>query len=241
MSFQAVVGAAQLLVRVVVLPVSTFTLRSFRKASCRASQPALQGCCKASFGVVCECQRKRPQFARCLTFRLFSQVADDDFDLVKLAHLRRNTWEGLQQPAASVTDNALYHNAFFLQHHDLLPVERNRFVLDFEHRQRPLANGVIQHHDAPFAAKIGGAHDEVNRRLRGRAGRLRGRFGEMTADGFEAAPMLLRKLPGGLLANAVKLPESVGVKFAAAAETLVAGGAFVALFAITGTILLDLF
>ncbi|EHM54878.1 hypothetical protein HMPREF9080_01108, partial [Cardiobacterium valvarum F0432] len=33
----------------------------------------------------------------------------------------------------------------------------------------------------------------------------------------------------------------VRVKSAAAAETLVAGGAFVALFAITGTVLLDLF
>ena len=53
--------------------------------------------------------------------------------------------------------------------------------------------------------------------------------------------MLLCKLRGGLFAVAVKLPKGAGVKSAAAAETLVAGGAFVALFAITGTVLLDLF
>ena len=53
--------------------------------------------------------------------------------------------------------------------------------------------------------------------------------------------MLLCKLCGGLLAIAVKLPEGVRVKSAAAAETLVASGTFVALFAITGTVLLDLF
>ena len=52
---------------------------------------------------------------------------------------------------------------------------------------------------------------------------------------------LLCKLCGGLLAVAVKLPEGVRVKSAAAAETLVASGTFVALFAITGTVLLDLF
>nr|WP_172633752.1 hypothetical protein [Cardiobacterium valvarum] len=53
--------------------------------------------------------------------------------------------------------------------------------------------------------------------------------------------MLLCQLCGGLFAIAVKLPEGVGIKSTAAAETLVAGGAFVALFAITGTVLLDLF
>ena len=53
--------------------------------------------------------------------------------------------------------------------------------------------------------------------------------------------MLLCKLCGALLAVAVKLPEGVRVKSAAAAETLVASGAFVALFAITGTVFLDLF
>ena len=41
--------------------------------------------------------------------------------------------------------------------------------------------------------------------------------------------------------HVLKLPEGVRVKSAAAAETLVASGTFVALFAITGTVLLDLF
>ena len=62
----------------------------------------------------------------------------------------------------------------------------------------------------------------------------------MAADGFEAASMLPGKLCSGLFAIAVKLPESVRVKSAAAVEALVAGSAFVALFAITGTVLLDL-
>ena len=53
--------------------------------------------------------------------------------------------------------------------------------------------------------------------------------------------MLLCKLCGALPAVTIKLPEGVRVKSAAAAETLVAGGAFVALFAITSTVLLDLF
>ena len=80
-----------------------------------------------------------------------------------------------------------------------------------------------------------------NCRLRGHAGRFRDCFGKMAADSFEAASMLLCKLCGGLLAVAVKLPEGVRFKSAAAAETLVASGTFVALFAITGTVLLDLF
>ena len=35
--------------------------------------------------------------------------------------------------AAPVIDNALYQNAFFLRHHNLLSVEGNFLVLDFEH------------------------------------------------------------------------------------------------------------
>ena len=70
-------------------------------------------------------------------------------------------------------------------------------------------------------------------------------FGEVAADAFDAASVLRGKLCGGLLAVAVKLPEGVRLKSAAAAaaaaETLVASGTFVALFAITGTVLLDLF
>ena len=133
------------------------------------------------------------------------------------------------------------HNASFLQRCDLLSVALNRLALDFEHRQRPLAERVIQHHDAPFPPEVGSIHDEVNCRLRGHAGRFRDCFGKIAADSFEAASMLLCKLCGGLLAFAVKLPEDVRVKSAAAAETLVASSAFVALFAITGTVLLDLF
>ena len=94
MPFQAVVGAAQLLMRIV--RSACFCIHAaFIQEGFVPRHLALQSCCKTGFGVVRECQRKRPQLACCLAFRLFSQVADDDFDLVKLAHLRRNTWEGL--------------------------------------------------------------------------------------------------------------------------------------------------
>ena len=240
MPLQAMVGAAQLLMRIV--RSACFCIHAaFIQEGFVPHQPVMQALDKAVFAATRQRQRKRPQLACRLTFRLFGQVADDDLDLVKLAHLHQNTGEGLQQPAASVADNALYHNASFLQRCDLLSVALNRLVLDFEHRQRPLADRVIQHHDAPFSAEIGGVHDEVNCRLRGHAGRFRDCFGKMAADSFEAASMLLCKLCGGLLAVAVKLPEGVRVKSAAAAETLVASGTFVALFAITGTVLLDLF
>ena len=117
-------------------------------------QPVMQVRGKAVFGAVRECQRKCPQLACCPAFRLFSQVANDDFDPVKPAHLHRDAGESLQQPAAPVADNALYQNDFFLQCRALLPVAFNRLVLDFEHRRHPLADGVIQHHDAPFPPEV---------------------------------------------------------------------------------------
>ncbi|MFC0035581.1 hypothetical protein ACFFOT_08045 [Cardiobacterium valvarum] len=71
---------------------------------------------------------------------------------------------------------------------------------------------------------------------------LRGCFGEVTTDGFDAASVLPGKLCGGLLAfTVVLLPKDVGIWRLPAAETLVTGHASVALFAILGAIFPDLF
>ena len=90
-----------------------------------------------------------------------------------------------------------------------MSVALNRLVLDFEHRQRPLADRVIQHHDAPFSAEIGGVHDEVHGCLWQRAIGLCSSFGKVTADGFEAASVLRGKLCGVLPAFAVALPKGI--------------------------------
>ena len=165
-------------------------------------------------------------------------MAHDDFDLVKLAHLYGYIRENAQQTAFAVTDNALYHNTFLSQCSDLLRVDRVGFPLDCHHSQGSLAASVVENHDTPLAAEIGGIHGGC---LWQRAIGLCSGFGEVAADAFDAASVLRGKLCGGLLAVAVKLPEGVRLKSAAAAETLVASGTFVALFAITGTVLLDLF
>ena len=129
-------------------------------------------------------------------------MAHDDFYLVKLAHLHGYIQERTQQTAFAIADNALYHNVSFLQRCDLLSVALNRLVLDFEHRQRSLADRVIQHHDAPFSAEIGSVHG-VHGCLWQRAFDLCCSFGKVTADGFEAASVLRGKLCSALLAFAV--------------------------------------
>ena len=132
--------------------------------------------------------------------------------MVKLAHLHGYIQERTQQAAFAIADNALYHNASFLQRCDLLSVALNRLVLDFEHRQRPLTDRVIQHHDAPFSPEAGSIHDEVNRRLWQRAFSLCSSFGKVRADDFEAASVLPSRLCGALLAFAVALPKGVGIE-----------------------------
>ena len=134
------------------------------------------------------------------------------------------------------------HNAFFLQRCNFLPVERDLLAFDLKYRQRPLADSLVQRHDAPFSPEVGGVHDEVDRRLRGCVGRFGDGLGEMAADGFRTASILLCKLCGSLFAVAVKLPKGVGVKpVVAAAETLVAGGASITLLTALAAISSDLF
>ena len=91
----------------------------------------------------------------CQAFWLSGQVAHDDFDLVKLAHLHGNVRKRVQQAAFAVADNALYHNTFFSQRRDRLRVERVGFPLNCHNHQGALAASVVEDHDAPFSAEIG--------------------------------------------------------------------------------------
>ena len=91
-------------------------------------------------------------------------------------------------------------------------------------------------------AQIGGVDGEVNRCLWQHAIGLRGCFAEVTADGFDAASMLLCKLCGALLAFAVTLPKGVGIKALAPYKLALTGAAMVLLFpVITMPVFLDLF
>ena len=100
---------------------------------------------------------------------------------------------------------------FFLQRSDFLCVGRVGFPLNCHDRQGALAASVVENHDAPFSAEIGGVHDEVHGCLWQRAIGLCSGFGKVTTDGFEAASVLRGKLCGTLLALAVALPKGVGV------------------------------
>ena len=89
---------------------------------------------------------------------------------------------------------------------------------------------------------IGGIHDAIHRRLWPRAIGLCGGLVEVTADGFDAASMLLGQLFGGLFAFAVALPKGVGVKASSPYELPLTADAAVLLFTVvTAPVFLDLF
>ena len=204
--------------------------------------PALERRFKRRLSGFRQGQRQGPQRLCCWAFRLSGQVAHDDFDLVKLAHLHGNVRKRAQQAAFAVTDNALYHNTFLSQCSDRLRVERIGFPLDCRHCQGSLAASVVENHDAPFSTEIGGVHDEVNRRLWQRTFALCSGFGEVATDGFEAASVLRGKLWGALLAFAVALPKGVGIKALAPYELALTGAAMVLLFpVVTMPVFLNLF
>ena len=136
----------------------------------------------------------------------------------------------------------MYHNTFLSQCSDRLRVERIGFPLNCHDRQGALAASVVENHDAPFSAEIGGVHDEVHGCLWQRAIGLCSSFGKVTADGFEAASVLPSKLCGALLAFAVALPKGVGIKALAPYELALTGAAMVLLFpVVTMSVFLDLF
>ena len=80
---------------------------------------------------------------------------------MKLAQLRGNIREQLQQLLSSVANNALYLNAFFFQRGQRSGIQGIGFVFDFIDGQNLLADAVHQHHHAKIAAEIGGVHDDV--------------------------------------------------------------------------------
>ena len=110
------------------------------------------------------------------------------------------------------------------------------------HCQGALATGVIEDHNVPLTAEIGGIHDEVHGCLWQRAFGLCSGFAEVATDGFDAASVLRGKLCGALLAFAVALPKGVGIKALAPYELALTGAAMVLLFpVITMPVFLDLF
>ena len=169
-------------------------------------------------------------------------MAHDDFYLVKLAHLHGYIQERTQQAAFAIADNALYLNAFFSQRRDRLRVERVGFPLNCHDHQGALAASVVEDHDAPFSAEIGGVHDEVHGCLWQRAFGLCSGFAEVAMERFDAASVLRGKLCGALLAFAVALPKGVGIKALAPYELALTGSAMVLLFpVVTMPVFLDLF
>ena len=54
--------------------------------------------------------------------------------------------------------NSLYYDTFFSQCSDRLHVKRIGLPLDCRHCQGALAASVVEDHDAPFLAEIGGVH-----------------------------------------------------------------------------------
>jgi len=138
--------------------------------------------------------------------------------------------------------NSLYHDTFFSQCSDRLHVKRIGLPLDCRHCQGALAASVVEDHDAPFSAEIGGIHDEVHGCLWQRAFALCSGFAEVAMDRFDAASVLRGKLCGALLAFAVALPKGVGIKALAPYELALTGAAMVLLFpVITMPVFLDLF
>ena len=174
-----------------------------------------------------------------LGFWAFCQVAHVDFDLVKLAHLHGNVRKRVQQAAFAVTDNALYHNTFLSQCSDRLRVERIGFPLNCHDRQGALAASVVENHDAPFSAEIGGVHDDVGF-LRQRVALPDLHTAKAAIDGFAAASILLGKLRGRLFACAISCPKLVVLKALAAVKTFAASLAFISLLAILPAIFFDL-
>ena len=103
--------------------------------------------------------------------------------------------------------------SLFSQRSDRLRVERIGFPLNCHDHQGALAASVVEDHDAPFSAEIGGIHDEVHGGLWQRAFALCSGFAEVATDGFDAASVLRGKLCSALLAFAVANQRVLGLSF----------------------------
>ena len=162
----------------------------------------------------------------------------DGFDLMKLAQLRGNLREQLQQSFPPVANNALYYNAFFPQIVQRFGIEGVGFVFDFTDGKGLPADAVHQHHHAETAPEVSGVHDDVG------FGRLREGFLDarlaMAVDGL-AATTVLRDEPGGsLLACAVVRPKFIALATPATVKLPAAVAAFIALLTVAPPVLFDL-
>ena len=129
---------------------------------------------------------------------------------MKLAQLRGNIREQLQQFLSSVANNTLYLNAFFLQRVQRCAVQGVGLMFDLTHKQRLPADAVHQHHHAKIAAEIGGVHDDVG------LGGLRVALPDLhllqaAVDSLAATTVLRGKLCRGLFARTIGRPKLIGV------------------------------
>ena len=166
-------------------------------------------------------------------------ITADGFDLMKLAQLRGNLREQLQQYFPPVANNALYCNAFFPQIVQRFGIEGVGFVFDFTDGKDLPADAVHQHHHAETAPEVSGVHDDVG------FGRLREGFpdarpAQMAVDGLAATTVLRGELGGSLLARAVGCPKFIALVTPATVKLPATVAAFIALLAVALPVLFDL-
>ena len=159
---------------------------------------------------------------------------------MKLAQLRGNLREQLQQSFPPVANNALYCNAFFPQIVQRFGIEGVGFVFDFTDGKGLPADAIHQHHHAETVPEASGVHDDVG------FGRLGEGFpdarpAQMAVDGLAATTVLLRgELCRCLLACAVGCPKFIALATPATVKLPAAIAAFIALLAVAPPILFDL-
>ena len=158
---------------------------------------------------------------------------------MKLAQLRGNLREQLQQSFPPFANNALYCNAFFPQSVQCFGIEGVGLVFDLTDGKGLPADAVHQHHHTETAPEVCGIHDDVG------FGRLREGFpdahlAQMAVDGFTATTVLRGKLCRCLLACAVGCPKFIALATPATVKLPAAIAAFIALLAVAPPILFDL-
>ena len=149
----------------------------------------------------------------------------DGFDLMKLAQLRGNLREQLQQSFPPVANNALYYNAFFPQSVQCFGIEGVGLVFDFTDGQNLLADAIHQHHHAKITAEPGGVHDDVGF-FRQRVVFPDLHLAQMAVDSLTVTTVLRGELGGSLLARAVVRPKRSYIEPFSAVKTFAAFKAY---------------
>jgi hypothetical protein len=136
-------------------------------------------------------------------------MAADNGDLVELAHLDGDVAEGGEQAASSVANNGLDVTMVFLQLIYGRLVKEICLMLERSGEEVGAAVGVLDHHHAEAAPKIGAVQqgDGHARQVRRPAGGL-GKAVKMPLDGFGAAMMPEGQLSVALLSLQIALQQS---------------------------------